>query len=103
MSHATLSTASDRCSASLTQSLHSVLSALARDLMVQEVIVGQFVKIGARILTVDGVDLTSNETQRVGSFARCSEPWPSSRRTSSSSSYGQLESANAAAATASRA
>ena len=32
---------------------------LARDLMVQEVIVGQFAKIGARILTADGVDLTS--------------------------------------------
>src|SRR5205085_12471715 len=29
---------------------------LARDLMVQEVIVGQFSKIGARILTADGVD-----------------------------------------------
>ena len=34
---------------------------LARDLMVQEVIVGQFVKIGARILTSDGVDLTSGD------------------------------------------
>lgn len=33
---------------------------LARDLMVQEVIVGQFAKIGARILTADGVDLTSS-------------------------------------------
>jgi DNA invertase Pin-like site-specific DNA recombinase len=33
---------------------------LARDLMVQEVIVGQFTKIGARILTADGVDLTSS-------------------------------------------
>src|SRR5262245_18886247 len=32
---------------------------LARDLMVQEVIVGQFSKIGARILTSDGVDLSS--------------------------------------------
>ena len=32
---------------------------LARDLMVQEVIVGQFVKIGVRLLTADGVDLTS--------------------------------------------
>src|SRR5918995_6283795 len=32
---------------------------LARDLMVQEVIVGQFSKIGARILTADGVDLTN--------------------------------------------
>jgi DNA invertase Pin-like site-specific DNA recombinase len=32
---------------------------LARDLMVQEVIVGQFAKAGARILTADGVDLTS--------------------------------------------
>src|SRR5688500_16700698 len=31
---------------------------LARDLMVQEVIVGQFAKIGARLLTADGVDLT---------------------------------------------
>jgi DNA invertase Pin-like site-specific DNA recombinase len=34
---------------------------LARDLMVQEVIVGQFAKIGARILTADGVDLTSGD------------------------------------------
>jgi DNA invertase Pin-like site-specific DNA recombinase len=34
---------------------------LARDLMVQEVIVGQFAKIGARILTADGVDLTSSD------------------------------------------
>jgi len=34
---------------------------LARDLMVQEVILGQFAKIGARILTADGVDLTSEE------------------------------------------
>jgi DNA invertase Pin-like site-specific DNA recombinase len=34
---------------------------LARDLMVQEVILGQFAKIGARILTADGVDLTSSE------------------------------------------
>lgn len=34
---------------------------LARDLMVQEVIVGQFVKIGARILTADGVDLTNSD------------------------------------------
>lgn len=34
---------------------------LARDLMVQEVIVGQFSKIGARILTADGVDLTSTD------------------------------------------
>lgn len=34
---------------------------LARDLMVQEVILGQFVKIGARILTADGVDLTSSD------------------------------------------
>ena len=32
---------------------------LARDLMVQEVILGQFAKIGARILTADGVDLSS--------------------------------------------
>lgn len=32
---------------------------LARDLMVQEVIVAQFAKIGARILTAEGVDLTS--------------------------------------------
>ena len=32
---------------------------LARDLIVQEVIVGQFAKIGARILTSDGVDLTA--------------------------------------------
>src|SRR5687768_17441790 len=31
---------------------------LARDLMVQEVILSQFAKIGARILTADGVDLT---------------------------------------------
>src|SRR5918999_1465560 len=34
---------------------------LARDLMVQEIIVGQFAKIGARILTSDGVDLTSSD------------------------------------------
>lgn len=34
---------------------------LARDLMVQEVLVGQFVKAGARILTADGVDLTSSD------------------------------------------
>jgi DNA invertase Pin-like site-specific DNA recombinase len=34
---------------------------LARDLMVQEVIVGQFAKIGARILTTDGVDLTATD------------------------------------------
>lgn len=34
---------------------------LARDLMVQEVIVGQFAKIGARIVTADGVDLTSSD------------------------------------------
>ena len=34
---------------------------LARDLMVQEVILGQFSKIGARILTTDGVDLTSSD------------------------------------------
>lgn len=34
---------------------------LARDLMVQEVILGQFVKIGARIVTADGVDLTSSD------------------------------------------
>lgn len=34
---------------------------LARDLMVQEVILGQFAKIGARILTADGVDLTTGD------------------------------------------
>jgi DNA invertase Pin-like site-specific DNA recombinase len=34
---------------------------LARDLMVQEVIVAQFVKIGTRILTADGVDLTNSD------------------------------------------
>jgi len=34
---------------------------LARDLMVQEVILGQFAKLGARILTADGVDLTSSD------------------------------------------
>lgn len=34
---------------------------LARDLMVQEVILGQFTKLGARIVTSDGVDLTSND------------------------------------------
>lgn len=34
---------------------------LARDLMVQEVIVGQFAKIQARILTADGMDLTSSD------------------------------------------
>jgi DNA invertase Pin-like site-specific DNA recombinase len=33
---------------------------LARDLMVQEVLVAQFAKIGARILTSDGIDLTSS-------------------------------------------
>lgn len=32
---------------------------LARDLMVQEVIVAQFARLGARILTADGVDLSS--------------------------------------------
>src|SRR5262245_27967707 len=32
---------------------------LARDLLVQEVIVAQFAKMGARILTSDGIDLTS--------------------------------------------
>ena len=32
---------------------------LARDLMVQEVILSQFAKIGARIVTADGVDLSS--------------------------------------------
>src|SRR5437762_12534384 len=31
---------------------------LARDLMVQEVILNQFVKAGATILTADGIDLT---------------------------------------------
>lgn len=34
---------------------------LARDLMVQEVIVAQFAKVGARILTTDGVDLTATD------------------------------------------
>ena len=34
---------------------------LARDLMVQEVIVAQFSKVGARILTTDGVDLTATD------------------------------------------
>src|SRR5262245_18827750 len=34
---------------------------LARDLMVQEVILGEFAKVGARILTSDGVDLTSGD------------------------------------------
>jgi DNA invertase Pin-like site-specific DNA recombinase len=34
---------------------------LARDLMVQEVVVGQFAKIGCRILTTDGVDLTASD------------------------------------------
>ena len=34
---------------------------LARDLMVQEVIVGQFTKLGVRLLTADGVDLTSGD------------------------------------------
>lgn len=33
---------------------------LARDLMIQEVLVGQCVKIGVRILTADGVDLTND-------------------------------------------
>jgi DNA invertase Pin-like site-specific DNA recombinase len=32
---------------------------LARDLMISEVIIGQFAKIGARVLTADGADLTS--------------------------------------------
>lgn len=34
---------------------------LARDLMVQEVILGQFAKIGVRLLTSDGQDLTSGD------------------------------------------
>ena len=34
---------------------------LARDLMVQEVILGQFTKIGVHLLTADGVDLTSGD------------------------------------------
>lgn len=34
---------------------------LARDLMVQEVILDQFAKLGASILTADGVDLTSSD------------------------------------------
>ena len=34
---------------------------LARDLMVQEVILDQFVKLGARIVTADGIDLTSTD------------------------------------------
>ena len=34
---------------------------LARDLMVQEVIVGQFTKIGVYLLTADGVDLASSD------------------------------------------
>ena len=34
---------------------------LARDLMVQEVILSQFAKIGARIVTADGVDLSSED------------------------------------------
>ena len=34
---------------------------LARDLMVQEVILNQFVKAGATILTADGIDLTSGD------------------------------------------
>src|SRR5687767_10312086 len=34
---------------------------IARDLMVQEVILSQFAKIGARILTADGVDLASDD------------------------------------------
>jgi len=33
---------------------------LARDIMIQEVLVGQCVKIGVRILTADGVDLTND-------------------------------------------
>jgi DNA invertase Pin-like site-specific DNA recombinase len=52
---------------------------LARQLMVQEVIVGQFQKIGARILTSDGVDLTSGDDdptralirQVLGAVAEC--------------------------------
>jgi DNA invertase Pin-like site-specific DNA recombinase len=50
---------------------------LARDLMIQEIIVSQFSKCGARILTADGVDLTSADDdptrklvrQVLGSFA----------------------------------
>lgn len=34
---------------------------LARDLMVQEVILGQLTKLGARVLTADGTDLTSTD------------------------------------------
>lgn len=34
---------------------------LARDLMVQEVILSQFAKVGARIVTADGVDLSSED------------------------------------------
>lgn len=34
---------------------------LARDLMVQEVILSQFARLGARILTADGVDLSSSD------------------------------------------
>ena len=34
---------------------------LARDLMVQEVLVAQFSKLGVRLLTADGVDLTSGD------------------------------------------
>ena len=34
---------------------------LARDLMVQEVILGQFTRVGVRIVTADGVDLTSGD------------------------------------------
>ena len=37
---------------------------LARDLMVQEVLVGQCVKIGVRIVTADGVDLRTTGTIR---------------------------------------
>jgi DNA invertase Pin-like site-specific DNA recombinase len=32
---------------------------LARDLMISEVIIGQFARIGARVLCADGADLTS--------------------------------------------
>ena len=39
---------------------------LARDLMVQEVIVAQFARLGARILTADGVDRPIEEHNKKG-------------------------------------
>ncbi len=54
---------------------------LARELIVQEVIVGQFVKIGARILTADGVDLTSDDDPTRRLIRQVLVPLLNSRRT----------------------